>query len=139
MAANNIDHFRYQNNGCEKKKIKKFQEWDLLANYLSLKLKWIVVLRNILQIKLWTCNMLYWFNKYYYIKKVCFDDRKHVLLHCQFTSLYAKEWVKWTTNYMRKTKQEIVYWYKQYRYIHVGTCDLHVVSSVNILSLVLCN
>lgn len=79
--------------------------------------------------------------KYHYNEKVCFDDRKHVLLHCQFTSLYAKEWVKWTpiTEYMRKTKQDIMYWYRQYRYIHVGTCDIHVVRSVNILSLVLCN
>lgn len=42
------------------------------------------------------------------------------------------------TNYMRKTKQNIMYWYRQYKYIHVGTCDLHVVRSVNILSHVHC-
>lgn len=35
------------------------------------------------------------FYKYYYIKKVCFDDRKYVLLYCKFILLYVKEWVKW--------------------------------------------
>lgn len=122
-------------------KIKKFQEWDLLANYLSSKLNelWFFEIYCKLNYGHEICYIDLTSYKYYCIKKVCFDDRKHVLLHCQFTSLYAKEWVKWTTNYMRKTKQDIMYSYRQYRYIHVGTCDLHVMRSVNILSLVLCN
>lgn len=99
-------------------KIKKFQEWDLLANYLSLKLKWIVVLRNILQINYGhvICYIDLTSYKYYYIKKVCFDDRKHVLLHCQFTSLYAKEWVKWTP----------IIWEKQNKILCIGIGNIDI-------------
>lgn len=84
-----------------RRKNQEISRMGFTSQLFKFETKWIVVLQNILQIKLLKyvhviCYIDLTSYKYHYIKKVCFDDRKHVLLHCQFTSLYAKEWVKWT-------------------------------------------
>lgn len=99
-------------------KIKKFQEWDLLANYLSSKLNelWFFEIYCKLNYGHEICYIDLTSYKYYCIKKVCFDDRKHVLLHCQFTSLYAKEWVKWTP----------IIWEKQNKILCIGIGNIDI-------------
>lgn len=69
----------------------EISKWEnLLANDASLKPKWIVVLQNILQMKLCTCNI----NLTSYIiilKSYVLMIENMFLFHCQFTSYNAKE------------------------------------------------
>lgn len=79
-----------------RRKNQEISRMGFTSQLFKFETKRIVVLQNILQIKLLKyvhviCYIDLNSYKYHYIKKVCFDDRKHVLLHCQFTSLYAKE------------------------------------------------